>query len=90
MGHHWPGADWPENDDRDERTRDWGSSWSHSFSAGPGGACPASGRWYACGRSANPGSGGTVVAVSLVSLSLYRSIRSGKWPIRGVGSGSVG
>jgi DNA-binding PadR family transcriptional regulator len=38
MGHHWPGADWPENDDRDERTRDWGSSWSHSFSAGPGGA----------------------------------------------------
>ena len=30
MGHHWPGADWPGNDDTDDRSsrNDWGQSWS--------------------------------------------------------------
>ena len=49
MGHHWPGADWPESDDtgngadgaaRSNRN-DWGGSWSHSFSSGGRGRRPS-------------------------------------------------
>jgi DNA-binding PadR family transcriptional regulator len=41
MGHHWPGADWPENnrdDDSDSRGRnDWGpGAWSHTWTSGGG------------------------------------------------------
>jgi DNA-binding PadR family transcriptional regulator len=49
MGHHWPGADWPESDDNgngaDSAPRsnrnDWGGSWSHSFSSGGRGRRPS-------------------------------------------------
>jgi DNA-binding PadR family transcriptional regulator len=37
MGHHWPGADWPENDDSDRRRPDRGPGWSHTWTSGPGG-----------------------------------------------------
>ncbi|WP_210504503.1 PadR family transcriptional regulator [Nocardioides xinjiangensis] len=40
MGHHWPGADWPESNDRGDDHRrpsanDW-SSWGQAFSGGRG------------------------------------------------------
>jgi len=37
MGHHWPGADWPESDDSDRRRPDRGPGWSHTWTSGPGG-----------------------------------------------------
>ncbi|MBS2939067.1 PadR family transcriptional regulator [Nocardioides sp. J2M5] len=37
MGHHWPGADWPGNDDRD---RDWGAAWGGARGRRAGGPPP--------------------------------------------------
>ncbi|GAA1924706.1 PadR family transcriptional regulator [Nocardioides hwasunensis] len=35
MGHQWPGSDWPESSDNDDRGSDrsgsWGGSWSHGW-----------------------------------------------------------
>lgn len=45
MGHHWPGADWPENDDRDDRTRDRGPGWAHAFGPASGTRRPGPPPW---------------------------------------------